>query len=54
MFFLDLADDAVIASGLYSTTKAWGYKKDFATRGYLGQGQIANLLAHLESTKVGA
>ena len=53
MFFLDLADDAVISTGLYSTTKAWGFKKDFATRGYLGKGQIADLLAHLESTKAG-
>jgi hypothetical protein len=46
MFFLDLSDDVKIPSGLYSTTKAWGYKKDFATRGYLNRGQIADLLAY--------
>jgi hypothetical protein len=54
MFFLDLADDAVIPSGLYCTTMALRYKKDFATFGYLGKGQIADLLAHLESTKAGS
>ena len=46
MFFLDLADDVQIQSGAYSTTKAWGFKKDFAARGYLGKGQIADLLAY--------
>jgi hypothetical protein len=49
MFFVELADDVKISTGLNSTRTALGFKKDFATYGYLNNGQIADLMAHKAS-----
>jgi hypothetical protein len=49
MFFVELADDVKISTGINSTRLAVGFKKDFATRGYLSNGQIEDLMAHKAS-----
>ena len=49
MFFLELEDDAVVSTHLYSSTKAYGFKKDFQTYGYLNKNQIADLFAYKAS-----